>query len=267
MKRMPAVAGKFYGGHPRQLAEEVASFTYKATMRRRIIGAISPHAGLMYSGQVAGAMYSSIEMPETFIILGPNHAGSGPDMAVMSSGEWQIPIALFNIDSELAASMLENMPKLTEDPQAHALEHSIEMQLPFLAYDADKIKIVPVVVGHMSLEDCAAAGKGMAAAIKKTGRNAVIIASSDMSHYVNDAEARTKDGLAIGRILDLDPAGLYSTVVSEAISMCGFLPAVIMLYAAIELGAADTQLIKYATSGEISGDYERVVGYVSITVK
>jgi MEMO1 family protein len=267
MKRMPAVAGRFYGGHPGQLAEEVAHFTYKATMRSKIIGALSPHAGLMYSGNVAGPLYSSIVMPETFIILGPNHSGSGPNMAVMSSGEWLIPTAVFNIDNELAASMLENMPMLTEDSQAHASEHSIEVQLPFMAYAADKIKIVPVVCGHVSLEDCAAAGKGIAAAIKKTGRDVVIIASSDMSHYVVDAVAREKDGLAIKKILDLDPEGLYSTVVGEGISMCGFIPATIMLYAALALGADDSQLIKYATSGEVSGDYESVVGYASITVK
>jgi MEMO1 family protein len=267
MKRMPAVAGQFYGGHPGQLAEEVAHFTYRSTMRNKIIGAISPHAGLMYSGRVAGALYSAIAMPETFIILGPNHSGAGSKMAVMSAGQWLIPTALFNIDNELAASMLEKMPLLTDDPQAHASEHSIEVQLPFLAHAADQIKIVPVTIGHVSLEDCAAAGKGLAAAIKKTGRNAVIIASSDMSHYVNDAEAREKDGLAIGRILSLDPEGLYTTVIGEGISMCGVVPAVIMLYAALELGAEDAQLVQYATSGDINGDFERVVGYASIMVK
>jgi len=268
MKRLPAVAGKFYDGNPQRLAQQIAQYTYKAARRRKIIGAVSPHAGLMYSGAVAGSLYSSIVIPETFVIIGPNHTGVGSDLAVMSAGEWEIPVATYVIDDELAASMLKNMPMLTEDSQAHTYEHSIEVQLPLIAaHGHDSLRFVPVVAGRLSLEDCAAAGKGLAAAIKETGRDTVIVASSDMSHYVNDAEARQKDGLAIKRILELDPEGLYKTVAHEGISMCGVIPATIMLYAALELGAEDTYLVKYATSGDVSGDFERVVGYAAITVK
>jgi MEMO1 family protein len=268
MRRLPAVAGKFYEGNPRQLVDEVTQYTYKTRERTRIIGAIAPHAGLMYSGSVAGTIYSSITIPETFVIIGPNHSGVGADMAVMSSGEWQIPVAIFGIDQELAASMLKHMPMLTEDEQAHIDEHSIEVQLPLIAAHAhENLKIVPVVVKRASLEECAAAGKGLAAAIKETGRDTVIIASSDMSHYVRDDIARETDGQAIRKIVDLDPEGLYTTVVREGITMCGFMPATIMLYAALELGATDAYLLKYATSGEVSGDYDSVVGYVAITIK
>jgi MEMO1 family protein len=268
MRRLPAVAGQFYDGNPKQLAEQVARYTYKTRRPSKIIGAISPHAGLMYSGAVAGTLYSSIIIPETIVIIGPNHGGVGPNLAIMSSGEWQIPVAVFTIDAELAASMLENMPMLKEDSQAHASEHSIEVQLPLIAAHAhENFQIVPVVAGHLSLEDCAAAGKGLAAAIRKTGRDVAIIASSDMSHYLNDAEARQKDGLAIGKILELDPEGLYTTVAREGITMCGVVPATIMLYAALELGATDAYLLKYATSGEVSNDFGRVVGYAAITVK
>jgi MEMO1 family protein len=267
MRRLPAVAGKFYGGHPAQLAEEVAQCSFQAPGRAKVIGAVSPHAGLMYSGRVAGSIYSSIVMPKTFIIIGPNHTGLGPDMSVMSSGEWLIPTAVFKIDEELGKSMLENMPMLTEDIEAQTQEHSVEMQLPFIAYAAGQLGIVPVVAGDMTLEECAAAGKGMAAAIKKTGRDVVIIASSDMSHYVRDDIARETDGLAIKKILDLDPDGLYSTVVGNRISMCGLIPVTIMLYAALELGATESALLRYATSGETSNDYDSVVGYAGLIVR
>jgi MEMO1 family protein len=267
MRRTPAVAGRFYGGNAGQLAAEVSQFVVSGMKRQKVLGAVSPHAGLMYSGRVAGMLYSSIAMPETFILLGPNHHGQGANMAIMSSGEWEIPSAVFKIDEGLAVDMLESMPMLTEDGLAHAYEHSIELQLPFLAEAAGKIKIVPVVIGQATIEECAAAGRGMAAAIRKSGREVVIIASSDMSHYVEDAVAREMDGQAIKKILDLDPEGLYSTVVGKGITMCGFIPATIMLYAALELGATDTRLIKYATSGEVNREFDRVVGYVSITVK
>ena len=267
MRRQPAVAGRFYGGNAGQLAAEVLHFAVKGMVRHKVIGAVSPHAGLMYSGRVAGMLYSSIVMPETFIMLGPNHHGQGANMAIMSSGEWEIPSAIFRIDEELAADMLESMPMLTVDAEAHTYEHSIELQLPFLAEEADKVKIVPVVIGQATLEECAAAGRGMAAAIKKSGREVVIIASSDMSHYVEDAVAREQDGLAIKKILDLDPEGLYTTVADKGITMCGVIPATIMLYAALELGATDTRLVKYATSGEVNREFESVVGYTSITVR
>jgi MEMO1 family protein len=266
MRRQAAVDGKFYGGNPMQLAAEVAQYTIRAP-RSRIIGAVSPHAGLMYSGRVAGILYSMIELPETFIFLGPNHHGQGAAMSIMSSGEWEIPTAIFRIDNELGAHMLESMPMLREDADAHTFEHSIEVQLPFIADAADKCKIVPVVTGQITPEECAAAGIGLAAAIKKSGRNVAIIASSDMSHYLQDCVAREQDGLAIKKMLDLDPAGLYATVAKEGITMCGVIPATIMLYAALELGATETRLLKYMTSGEVNHDFESVVGYVSLTVK
>jgi AmmeMemoRadiSam system protein B len=163
MKRLPAVAGKFYERNPQRLIDEVTKYTYKTSRRTRIIGALAPHAGLMYSGSVAGALYSSIEIPDTFVIIGPIHSGVGPSLAVMSSGEWEIPFASFGIDEELAAGMLENMPMLKEDAQAHADEHSIEVQLPLITPHAhENLCIVPVAAGRLSLEDCAAAGKGLA---------------------------------------------------------------------------------------------------------
>jgi AmmeMemoRadiSam system protein B len=267
MKRSPAVAGRFYSGGAGQLTKEVEQYTIRDAARDKVIGAVSPHAGLMYSGHVAGALYSSIAFPKTFLILGPNHTGRGAAMSIMSAGEWEIPSAIFSIDENLSRRLSENIPLLAEDMQAQMYEHSIEVQLPFISHAADKCMIVPVMIGHVSIEECVLAGKGIASAIREVGYDVVIIASSDMSHYENDADARRLDGMAIKKVMDLDPAGLYSTVVKEGITMCGFIPATIMLYAAIELGAKEARLVKYATSGEVSGDFDRVVGYAGITIK
>jgi MEMO1 family protein len=267
MKRSAAVAGRFYSGNGMQLAKDVEKYSLKDSARQKVIGLLSPHAGLMYSGHVAGALYSSIVFPETFIILCPNHTGLGPDISIMSSGEWEIPSARFSVDEELAGRIMQKLPFFKEDMQAHIHEHSIEVQLPFMAHGAAACKIVPVALGRVSLEQCREAGKGIAEAVSESGRDTVIVASSDMSHYEEDQTARKLDGLAIKEILALNPEGLYSTVIENHITMCGFIPATIMLYAALGLGAKAATLIKYATSGEVSGDYERVVGYAGIAVR
>lgn len=267
MKRLPAVAGQFYHGNAVQLKRQVEQYIVKEASREKVIAALSPHAGLMYSGPVAGAVFSSIRVPRTFILLGPNHSGFGPDMSIMSSGEWEIPTATFGIDEELGRRIKEKVPRIIEDTQAHMYEHSLEVQLPFIAYTPDECRILPITFMRASLKECAAAGRGIAEAIREAEYDVVIVASSDMSHYEQDAVARRLDNLAIKEVLDLNPEGLYSTVLRERITMCGFIPATIMLYAARELGAAEARLVKYATSGEVSGDFDRVVGYAGIIIK
>lgn len=267
MKRQPAVAGRFYQGSASRLKLEVEGYVLSGLKKEKVIGMISPHAGLMYSGHVAGAVYSSIEFPETFILIGPNHTGLGSSVSIMASGSWDIPMRSFSIDDNLSKMLLVEMPFIHEDAAAHQFEHSLEVQLPFIAYFSDTAKIVPISIMRASLKECEKIGKGIAAVIKKSRSKVVIVASSDMSHYVTDEAARRLDGLAINKALNLDPEGLYNTVVKEKISMCGFIPATIMLYAANELGANEAKLIKYATSGEVSGDYERVVGYAGVIVK
>lgn len=267
MKRRPAVAGQFYHSTASKLKSQVEQYIVKNSSKEKAIGIISPHAGLMYSGYVAGAVYSSILFPETFIIIGPNHTGLGANISIMTSGEWEVPTGTFSVDERLGREIIKEAPALSEDAQAHAFEHSIEVQLPFISYFSDTVKIIPIAVMSASLEECRAIGEGIARAVKTAGSDVLIVASSDMSHYVSDSVAKKLDGLAIGEVLKLDPEGLYNTVTAKRISMCGFMPATIMLYAAKALGAAEARLVKYATSGDVSGDYEHVVGYAGVIVK
>ncbi|MBI5102302.1 MAG: AmmeMemoRadiSam system protein B [Nitrospirae bacterium] len=267
MKRAPAVAGQFYQGSAARLKDQVAQYIVSAPLKEEAIGIMSPHAGLIYSGHVAGAVFSSIKIPKTFILLGPNHTGLGPAISIMDEGEWEIPTGSLQIDRKLAVKIAANYEKVTKDSKAHIFEHSLEVQLPFISYLSADAKIVPIALLSASYEECAGLADAVAAAIRGADYPVVILASSDMSHYLPDSVARKKDSLAIDRILDLDPHGLYETVLTERISMCGYLPATVMLYASKLLGAGSARLVKYATSGDISGDYDSVVGYAGIIVK
>jgi hypothetical protein len=267
MKREPSVAGRFYYGDPGRLTSQVEQYILRDAPKEKAIGIMSPHAGLMYSGGVAGAVYSSIDIPRTFILIGPNHTGMGRSVSLMGSGSWSIPTGEFLIDEELAGKILKNTPLVADDAQAHKLEHSLEVQLPFIAYFSKDVNIVPISVMSASLRDCEEIGRAVAEAVKETRYDVVVSASSDMSHYVSDETARRLDNSAISEMLRLDPAALYSVVLKDRISMCGVLPATIMLYASIALGAKEARLLKYATSGEVSGDFAQVVGYAGVVVR
>jgi len=267
LKRPPAVAGQFYYGTASKLAGQVQDCIDKTARRERVIGMVAPHAGLMYSGPVAGAVYSAIDFPDTFVLIGPNHTGLGAPISLMESGEWEIPTGVFTIDETISYKIAMSVPIATKDARAHMFEHSIEVQLPFIAFFSKQVKIVPIAVLAATVEECRMLGEGIAKAVKSAGYPVVVVASSDMSHYVPDAVARQKDKKAIDRIMSLDPRGLYETVTKEKISMCGYLPAVTMLFAAKALGAQSAKLIRYTTSAEVSGDYDHVVGYAGIVVR
>lgn len=267
MKRSPAVAGQFYHGTSAKLSEQVGQYIQQGVKKEKAIGIVSPHAGLMYSGSVAGAVYSAIDFPETFILIGPNHTGLGSKISIMESGEWEIPTGLFKIDEKLSYRIAMNVSVVSRDSKAHMFEHSLEVQLPFIAYFSQKVKIVPIVILSATLEECRMLGEGIAKTVKEAAYPVVVAASSDMSHYVPDSIARHKDGKAIERILSLDAEGLYNTVITERISMCGYLPVTALLYAVKALGAQSARLIKYATSGEVSGDYDHVVGYAGVVLR
>jgi AmmeMemoRadiSam system protein B len=267
LKRSPAVAGQFYYGTPTKLAEQVDQYIDKKARKERVIGMVSPHAGLMYSGPVAGAVYSAIDFPETFILIGPNHTGLGARISLMESGEWEIPTGKFNIDEKISYKIAMNVPIVTKDAKAHMFEHSLEVQLPFISFFSNRVKIVPVIMLSASVEECELLGDGIAKAVKAAGYPVVIVASSDMSHYVPDNIARQKDGKAIDKILSLDAEGLYEIVAKERISMCGYLPVTTLLFAAKALGAQSARLVKYSTSAEVSGDYDHVVGYAGIVLR
>ena len=266
-KRAPAVAGQFYYGTRDRLLEQVAQYVVRDAPKEDVIGVVVPHAGFIYSGPVAGAVYSSIRFPKTFVLLGPNHTGLGSRISLSDDLEWETPLGAFDVDRKLAAKILLNDPGVTWDSRAHLFEHSLEVQLPFISYFSKDVKIVPITLLAASVDDCIELGRGIARAIKSVDYSVVIAASSDMSHYVSEKTARQKDQEAIDRILAIDPEGLYETVVRERISMCGYMPATAMLSAARELGAKSARLVKYATSGDVSGDYDSVVGYAGIAVR
>ena len=268
MLRQAAVAGYFYKGSSAALKDQVERFLAPGAKKIKALGIVSPHAGLVYSGSVAGAVYSSIELPGTFILIGPNHTGLGEPVSLMAKGEWETPLGTVRIDEELAAAILSRSRLIHEDTLAHLKEHSLEVQLPFIQYLRKEFMIVPIQMMDTRLETCLALGNAVAEAVRERAKEAsvLIVASSDMSHYISAEAAKKKDHKAIQRILDLDAQGLYYTVRDEDITMCGYGPAVAMLTACKALGAKKAELIKYTNSGEVSGDYDQVVGYAGIVV-
>ena len=285
MLRHPAVAGQFYKGSPESLRKQVREFILPVAVKTKALGIVSPHAGLIYSGSVAGAVYSRIELPDTFVLIGPNHTGLGAPVSLMARGQWETPLGLVEIDEALAASILSKSPLIQEDSLAHLREHSLEVQLPFIQHFKKEFRIVPIQMLDTRLETCKEVGRAVAEAIKergepraesrrnihnnselRTSRDVLIVASSDMSHYEQAAAAKEKDFKAIHQLLNLDPEGLYRVVREYGITMCGFGPAVAMLVACKLLGATSAELVKYANSGEVSGDYDQVVGYAGLVV-
>ena len=265
--REPAVAGRFYPGDAKRLRADVESYLSPRTSPTGAIGCIAPHAGYMYSGAVAGAVFSRIEIPDICIVVGPNHTGHGRPLAIMKEGEWRTPLGSVPIHSELAEDLTRAFPALTEDSDAHRFEHSIEVELPFLQVCRPDVKFVPIAIGTGQLIILQQLGEAIAKVVRAAKSQVLIVASSDMNHYQDDATTRVKDLKAIDKILALDAPGLYETVINESISMCGFGPAVAMLTAAQRLGATKADLIQHATSGDVSGDREMVVGYAGISVQ
>jgi AmmeMemoRadiSam system protein B len=264
--RLPAVAGRFYPGDPETLRRDIHKYVAVTGEKIHASGCVVPHAGYMYSGHVAGAVYARLELPRRFIILCPNHTGVGEPLSIMSEGSWRTPLGNASIDTGLAHELMARFPLLAEDEIAHRAEHALEVQLPFLQEIVGQFTFVPITVGTGRLDALTALGIVMADALQNDAERALIIASSDMNHYEPDEPTRVKDRKAIDKILALDPNGLYETVIGESISMCGFGPAVAMLTAAKRLGAKSAELIKYATSGDVSGDRDAVVGYAGIAV-
>jgi len=263
VRRRPAVAGTFYAGTER-LRDQVRELLPDGAERKRVVGAVAPHAGLMYSGAVAGAVYARIEPPATLVILGPNHTGKGADAAIMTEGTWTTPLGEVGIDRDLARAILRASHTLEEDGLAHRDEHSIEVQIPFVQVLMPEARIVPICLMSQSQAVCRDVGQAVAEGVRKAGGPVVIVASTDMSHYVPRAVAERKDRLAIAAIEALDPEALFAVVRDERISMCGFHPTAAALVAAKALGATRGHLVRYATSGEVSGDQHSVVGYAGL---
>jgi len=267
MERFPAVAGQFYPDSAEELSLFLADITHDAGEKLPAIGVISPHAGYVYSGAVAGEVFSSVHIPKKTIILCPNHKGFGESAAIMSSGAWIMPWGDAPIDTELAERLKASCPLLLEDDTAHSQEHSLEVQLPFLHRLRPDFRFVPIAFQQLSLDECRALGEAVADTIAADAERPLLVASSDMSHNETDEVARKKDRKAIDRILALDPDGLYRIIRSEKkAAMCGVIPATIMMFAALRLGAKEAVLLKYATSGEVNRDFDQVVGYAGLAI-
>ncbi|MFC1957286.1 AmmeMemoRadiSam system protein B [Chloroflexota bacterium] len=267
MIRNPVVIGQFYPESPDRLRSMIAELVDEKAEKEEVIGLLSPHAGYIYSGAVAGATISRIKFKDTFIIIGPNHTGNGKPFSIMTEGVWKTPLGEVEIDSELGERILASSEYLQEDSAAHQYEHSIEVQLPFLQYFKPDIKLVPIVFALASGDIYKEIGKGIAQAIKELNKEVVIIASSDMTHYEPQESAQEKDARAIEAVLNLDEDKLLERVQQLNISMCGYAPAVALITAARELGTVEAELVRYQTSGDTSGDYGSVVGYAGIILK
>jgi AmmeMemoRadiSam system protein B len=267
MIRTPVVAGRFYPSNAKELAREVDEYAGQPAEKIRAIACVVPHAGYMYSGHVAGAVYSALEIPPRCILLGPRHYPRGEPLAILSEGSWQTPLGEAQIDSALAAELAHQDPRLREDSVAHEREHSLEVQIPFLQRLIPKFQFVPVVLGTDRFAALEELGRAVAQVVRAHPEPVLVVCSTDMNHYESDAITRVKDERAIARILALDPRGLFDTVRNEGITMCGYAATVATLVAARELGANEAKLIRYATSGDINGDRDQVVGYAGMIIR
>ncbi|HXY23927.1 MAG TPA: AmmeMemoRadiSam system protein B [Candidatus Acidoferrum sp.] len=266
MLRLPAVAGRFYPSNPKELTALVREYSRPDPQHPpvEVKACLVPHAGYMYSGHVAGAVLARIALPKKMIVLGVRHYPRGEPVAILSSGAWRTPLGDAPIDEAMAADLRGICPLLREDSVAHSGEHSLEVQIPFLQVLAPDFSFVPVALGTVQFESLVSVGKAVAQVLGGAKENVLLLTSSDLNHYQDEKTTRVKDQKAIDRLLAFDPRGLYDTCRNEDISMCGLGPAVAMLTALNILGAKKSELVKHATSGEISGDYDQVVGYAGM---
>jgi len=278
--RRPAVAGMFYPGTKAALLRSIEEAFKRVGIQsiprpvsegpRKIVGLLCPHAGYMYSGHVAAFAYAEVAedgIPQTFVVIGPNHTGLGAPISVFEAGSWETPLGLVHIDEELAEAILDAWPLAESDQVGHMAEHSVEVQFPFLQAIYGEVRMVPVVMLNQTMSASRELGMAIAKACKALGRDCVIIASSDLTHYEPAEVAERKDRSALDAILRLDEESLYKAISTMSISMCGYGPTAAMLIAAKALGARTAQLIKYSHSGETTGDYSAVVGYGAVVVR
>ena len=278
--RRPAVAGSFYDGDSKSLNMQIEKcFLHKIgpgkipsvvlAGERKIVGLISPHAGYMYSGPVAAHGFYKIALdgkPDTIIILGPNHRGFGADVSIIINGKWETPLGELEIDKDVAENILNNSKIIKVDNKAHQSEHSIEVQLPFIQYIFGKnVKIIPICMTRQDINTDIEIARSICSSV--VDKNILIIASSDFTHYEPQEYAKNVDKQAINAILGFNPKKLYDIIYQQNLTMCGPGPITTMLIACKSLGAKKAELLKYATSGDITGMYDQVVGYASVIVQ
>lgn len=266
MLRLPAVAGRFYPSDPSELTAVIRQYAKPepGVAPVKVKACLVPHAGYMFSGHVAGAVFGKIALPPKIIILGVRHFPRGKSAAILTQGAWRTPLGDAPIDEKLAQSIRAACPLLAEDEVAHSVEHSLEVQVPFLQVLAPNFSFAPIALGTIRFEDLVSVGEGLGRVLASAPEEVLLLTTSDLNHYEDDATTRAKDAKALDRLLSLDARGLYDVCRNEEISMCGLGPAVAMLTAVHAIGAAQADLVRYATSGDITADRSSVVGYAGM---
>ena len=267
MIRKPAVSGSFYSGDATQLKGDIEGFVVKDCTKQSVLGIISPHAGYMYSGRVAGNLYSKVNIPDTVIILSPNHTGYGVPYSIWPGGKWRTPLGDVEVDEEVVNELVYLCDLIEKDQEAHVYEHAAEVQIPFIQYFNPLVKIVVMVISARNIGDLKTIGKSTSQVIQKLRPDALVVASSDMTHHESQTSVNRKDKIAINEVLSLNEDSLYRKVHDMHITMCGIYPAVTMLVCSKERGATKAELVRYETSGDVTGDYDHVVGYAGILIK
>lgn len=269
MDRQPIVSGQFYPGDERDLSRQVREYLAAGGPKsgKPTLLAMVPHAGYPYSGPTAGKVVAEADIADTALLFGPNHSGRGRALAVWPEGGWRTPMGRTPVDSNLADALIEAEPRLKRDYEAHMYEHSLEVVLPFLVAAKPGVKVVPVCVAEPRPEVLFSVAENIAGALGKWPEQVSIVVSSDMSHYISHDKAKERDAKALKAIEKLDPRALLEVVRRENITMCGVLPMALGLAVAKAMGAEKARVVDYATSGEASGDFARVVGYAGVIVE
>lgn len=272
MIRQPAVAGQFYPAAAAEVGTALDTLIHPISARRKAIAVVCPHAGWTYSGKTAGLIYSNVEIPDRVILVGPNHHGIGSRYAVYSSGAWHTPVGDVPVAEPLALELLDNCELLVEDTKAHAQEHSLEVQLPMLLRANPNVRIVPVLIGGQWPEsggrgELRQIGAAIALAVQNYGKPVLLLASTDLNHYEDQETSKVKDKLVLDAVVRMDEESLMDRVIEVEVSMCGVAPTYIVLCAAKKLGAKRAELLDYRTSGDVSGDFARVVGYGAVVIE
>jgi AmmeMemoRadiSam system protein B len=276
--RSPAVAGSFYPAETEKLKDLLEECFVSSPLGPRgisslspsLLGGMVPHAGFLYSGPCAAHFYSCLKRDiGRVILLGVNHRGRGPKAALSGADYWETPLGQVRVDRSLQESLKGTVDFLAEDERSHLEEHSIEVQLPFLQTVLREFSFLPLSLSYLSMEECERLGEAIAQMVeaeRAAGRTALLIASSDLSHYLSPAESERRDGTALDKVLALDPVGLLKTVEWEEINMCGVLPTAVFLFEARALGATRARLLKRYHSGD-AVPMREVVGYASVAVE
>ena len=276
--RPPAVAGSFYPSNPDELNGLIDECFNDSPLGPKgtrspsttLIAGMVPHAGYVYSGPCAAHFYATLDKSiQRVILLGVNHWARGHRAALSPRESWQIPSGEVSVDTALNDFLAARVKFLARDDDAHAEEHSIEVQLPFLPRVLEDFTFLPISLSRLDLDECAELGSAIAAACQAEaagGHKAVVLASSDLSHYLSPRETEELDYLALERVIALDAAGLLKVVEEKQISMCGVLPTAVMLCAAKALGATQARLLKHCHSGDVA-PMRKVVGYASVAVE